>query len=127
MRLQRRCSRGPGETGRSALSGAKRGQVGRIREGPWSLLRFKNVTGAILTVTNIITLMPSAITIIDAVPNFVSLEEHASIVGATPVSFNDIPPVLRHKEENVSVMLDPPIEILRDLRGTLYVIERCES
>ncbi|KAJ7671646.1 regulator of volume decrease after cellular swelling-domain-containing protein [Mycena polygramma] len=69
--------------------------------------------------------MPSA-TLISSVPTFVSREEHTTIAAATPVSFTDIPPVLRHKEDNVSVSLDPPLDgfTAQDgAQGTLYVIE----
>jgi nucleotide-sensitive chloride channel 1A len=67
-----------------------------------------------------------AITLISLVPNFASPEEHTNIVGSTPTSFNDIPAVLRHKEENVSVTLLPPLDgFTQDdaAKGTLYVIE----
>ncbi|KAF8150733.1 regulator of volume decrease after cellular swelling-domain-containing protein [Crassisporium funariophilum] len=68
--------------------------------------------------------MPS-VNIINTLPTFVSKEEHTTLVGSTPNSFNDIPPVVRHKEENVSVKLDPPLENFSDqdaLQGTLYVL-----
>ena len=71
-----------------------------------------------------------AVNLITAVPNFVSPEEHRNIIASTPSSFNDIPPVLRHREENVSVKLDPPIENFTEqdaAQGTLYVITRCEK
>lgn len=66
-------------------------------------------------------------TIISSVPSFVSPDEHRDLVGATPESFSDIPPVLRHKEENVTVLFDPPLEHLSpgdDSKGVLYVIDR---
>ncbi|KAJ7650641.1 regulator of volume decrease after cellular swelling-domain-containing protein [Roridomyces roridus] len=69
--------------------------------------------------------MPS-VTLISAVPNFLSREEHVAVVAQTPVSFSDIPPVLRHKEENVSATLEPPLEGFSTEdgnRGTLYVLE----
>lgn len=61
-----------------------------------------------------------------ALPAFVSQEEHASIVASTPNSFNDIPPVIKHKEENVAVILDPPFSDFSgdELKGTLYVLTR---
>ncbi|KAL0063674.1 hypothetical protein AAF712_009366 [Marasmius tenuissimus] len=68
----------------------------------------------------------TAVTVITAVPQFISADEHKTLVGSTPTSFNDIPPVLRHKEENVSVSLDPPLAGFSDedaAKGTLYVIE----
>ncbi|KAJ7721713.1 regulator of volume decrease after cellular swelling-domain-containing protein [Mycena maculata] len=69
--------------------------------------------------------MPSA-TLITNVPNFVSREEHTTIAAETPVSFTDIPPVLRHKEDNVSATLDPPLHGFSaedGAQGTLYIIE----
>ncbi|KAJ7242760.1 regulator of volume decrease after cellular swelling-domain-containing protein [Mycena haematopus] len=69
--------------------------------------------------------MPS-VTLIASIPNFVSREEHTHIAAETPISFTDIPPVLRHKEENVSVTLDPPLDgfLAEDgAQGTLYIIE----
>ncbi len=56
--------------------------------------------------------MPGLKSIAD-VPNFVSKEEHTALVGSTPTSFNDIPPILKHKEENVSVAIDPAFEVSR--------------
>ncbi|KAF7330343.1 hypothetical protein MVEN_02472600 [Mycena venus] len=69
--------------------------------------------------------MPSA-TLISSVPTFVSREEHTNIAAETPISFTDIPPVLRHKEENVSATLDPPLDGFSaedGAQGTLYIIE----
>lgn len=68
-----------------------------------------------------------ATTLITSLPTFVNADEHKNIVGSTPVSFNDIPPKLYHKEDNVSVTLDPPLENFTTqdgARGTLYVIAR---
>ncbi|KAI0726011.1 regulator of volume decrease after cellular swelling-domain-containing protein [Fomitopsis betulina] len=65
-------------------------------------------------------------TLITELPAHISPEEHQNIVASTPSSFASIPPVLRHKEENVSVTIDPPLEGFpsEDLvSGTLYVIE----
>ncbi|KZT68770.1 hypothetical protein DAEQUDRAFT_765975 [Daedalea quercina L-15889] len=59
-------------------------------------------------------------------PTHISSEEHKAVIASTPTSFASIPPVLRHKEENVSVTIDPPIEgfLSEDLsNGTLYVID----
>lgn len=70
--------------------------------------------------------MPAA-TIISTLPKFVSPEEHQNIVSSTPSNFSDIPPVLRHRQEDVSVKLDPALEGLSTedgAKGTLYVIER---
>ncbi|KAJ3786150.1 regulator of volume decrease after cellular swelling-domain-containing protein [Lentinula aff. detonsa] len=57
-----------------------------------------------------------AATLIGAVPKFVSPEEHRNIVGSTPVSFNDIPPVLRH-EEPVSVTFEPSLDGFNEVDG----------
>ncbi|KAI9440136.1 regulator of volume decrease after cellular swelling-domain-containing protein [Lactarius indigo] len=67
-----------------------------------------------------------AVTFIDAIPNHISEEEHRSLTGATPASFADIPPVLRHKVQDVSVAFDPPLDGFSEedsARGTLYIIE----
>jgi nucleotide-sensitive chloride channel 1A len=65
--------------------------------------------------------MPSA-TLINSVPSF-------SSPGTTPTSFNDIPPILRHREENVLVIFHPPLDGLEQegTHGTLYVIDRFTS
>ncbi|OCH89621.1 hypothetical protein OBBRIDRAFT_794113 [Obba rivulosa] len=66
------------------------------------------------------------VTLITALPTFITPEEHRNAVASTPASFSDIPPVLRHKEESVSVTLDPPVPGLTAedyASGTLYVIE----
>jgi len=66
------------------------------------------------------------ITLISTPPSSVSPEEHRQIVLSTPSSFSDIPPVLRHKQDDVSIELDPPIDglSLEELaKGTLYVVE----
>ncbi|KAJ3735432.1 regulator of volume decrease after cellular swelling-domain-containing protein [Lentinula guzmanii] len=66
-----------------------------------------------------------AATLIGAVPKFVSPEEHRNIVGSTPASFNDIPPVLRH-EEPVSVTFEPSLDGFNEddgKEGVLYVLE----
>ncbi len=68
-----------------------------------------------------------AIQPINTLPAYSSPEEYQSIVASTPDSFSDIPPVLRHKEENVTVTVDPPLppEFSGDeLKGTLYVLTR---
>lgn len=74
----------------------------------------------------------SAATLITSLPIFVDADEHKNIVGSTPASFNDIPPKLYHKEDNVSVTFNPPLQNFTTedgARGTLYVIARyvCSS
>ncbi|KAJ3812366.1 regulator of volume decrease after cellular swelling-domain-containing protein [Lentinula lateritia] len=67
-----------------------------------------------------------AATLVTSVPGFVSPEEHRIIVGSTPASFNDIPPVLRHKEESVSVTFEPSLHGFSEddaKEGILYVLE----
>lgn len=69
----------------------------------------------------------SSIKLIDAVPTFISQEEHTELTGVTPAAFTDIPSVLRHQENGVAVTFDPLVselteEELKD--GTLYIIER---
>ncbi|KAJ7282771.1 regulator of volume decrease after cellular swelling-domain-containing protein [Mycena rebaudengoi] len=69
--------------------------------------------------------MPSAI-LITSLPHFISRDEHKVIAAQTPVSFSDIPPVLRHKEEHVSATLDPPLAGFSaedTAQGTLFVLE----
>ncbi|RDX41741.1 hypothetical protein OH76DRAFT_1411829 [Lentinus brumalis] len=66
------------------------------------------------------------ITLVSSLPTHISPEEHKILSASTPASFADIPPVLRHKEENVSVTLDPPVDGFSaedGANGTLYVIE----
>lgn len=65
-----------------------------------------------------------AVNLISTLPNFTSQDEHTTIVGSTPNSFTDIPPVIRHKEENVSVVLEPELEGFSNAQGTLYVLTR---
>ncbi|KAH9029880.1 regulator of volume decrease after cellular swelling-domain-containing protein [Lactarius pseudohatsudake] len=68
----------------------------------------------------------TAVTFVDAIPNHISVEEHRILTGATPASFADIPPVLRHKVQDVSVAFDPPIAGFSEedsAHGTLYIIE----
>lgn len=67
------------------------------------------------------------IVIIDELQKFISPEEHRNLIASTPASFSDIPPVLRHQEEDVSITLDPPLDGFSAeecAKGTLYVIER---
>ena len=69
----------------------------------------------------------SPVTLITEAPRSVSPAEHRQLVASTPASFSDIPPVLRHKEEGVTVTLDPPVEgfsTADGAKGTLYIIER---
>jgi len=70
-----------------------------------------------------------AIQPITSVPSYAVQEEHTSIVASTPLSFNQIPPVIKHKEDNVTVAVDPPIQGFSDpeLKGTLYILTRSVS
>jgi hypothetical protein len=65
-----------------------------------------------------------AVNFISTLPNFTSQDEHTTLVGSTPNSFTDIPPVLRYKEEGVSVVLEPELEGFSNAQGTLYVLTR---
>ncbi|THH27390.1 hypothetical protein EUX98_g6799 [Antrodiella citrinella] len=68
----------------------------------------------------------AAFTVITALPTYVSQEQHKELVASTPASFSDIPPVLRHTQQNVSINFDPPSEefpAADSANGTLYVIE----
>lgn len=63
---------------------------------------------------------------ISEVPKYISKEEHSALVASTPTSFGDIPPVIRHKEDNVSVTLDPGFGVFTNpTQGTLYILTRC--
>ncbi len=70
--------------------------------------------------------MPT-VSLVTAVPSYVTKEENDSLSASTPSSFADLPPILSHLEKNVSVTLDPPIEGFSaedTAHGTLYVISR---
>lgn len=69
-------------------------------------------------------------TLISSLPPFASPDQHSAIVGATPDSFSDIPPVLRLTENDVHVAFDPPLDEFTEhdgVSGRLYVIERYEA
>ncbi|KAI0926295.1 hypothetical protein AcW1_008504 [Taiwanofungus camphoratus] len=64
--------------------------------------------------------------LISSLPVYVSPDEHRNIVASTPASFTDLPAVLRHKQENVSVTIDPPLNAFAAedcANGTLYITE----
>lgn len=68
-----------------------------------------------------------AVTLINAIPPFVTQEEYSSLSASTPSSFSNLPAILKHKEENVSVDLQPPVQGFSDedsASGTLYVLTR---
>ena len=71
----------------------------------------------------LIVTMP-AVHLISTLPAFTSQDEHTTLVGSTPNSFTDIPPVIRHKEEGVSVVLEPALEGFPNTQGTLYILTR---
>lgn len=65
-----------------------------------------------------------AVVFTETVPPFNTLEQHKTLVSSTPENFADIPAVLRHKQENVRVAFDPPIDSHPTWSsGTLYVID----
>jgi nucleotide-sensitive chloride channel 1A len=67
-----------------------------------------------------------AASVITASPTFISPEEHAVVQASTPTSF-DIPPVLRKKQADVRLQLNPPLEGFPEpsqgdgIKGDLYV------
>ncbi|KAI0279308.1 regulator of volume decrease after cellular swelling-domain-containing protein [Russula aff. rugulosa BPL654] len=66
------------------------------------------------------------VSLIDAIPNHVSIEEHRTLTGTTPTSFGDIPPVLRQRVDNVRLTFDPSLDGFSPedgALGTLYIIE----
>ncbi|KIP11057.1 hypothetical protein PHLGIDRAFT_21938 [Phlebiopsis gigantea 11061_1 CR5-6] len=70
--------------------------------------------------------MAPAIIPVDTLPTYISPEQHRELIASTPASFSDIPTVLRHKEENVSITIDPALpEFSAEdcANGALYVIE----
>ena len=63
--------------------------------------------------------------VVTSVPNYVSEEQHQQLVSSTPSSFSEIPPVLCYSEENISVVLDPPLQGFEEedaATGTLYLL-----
>lgn len=68
-----------------------------------------------------------AVNLISTLPAFTTQDEHTTLVGSTPNSFTDIPPVVRYKEEGVSVTLEPQLEGFHSVQGTLYVLTRSVS
>lgn len=65
--------------------------------------------------------------LVDSVPKYSTKDQHKTLVESTPTSFTDIPPVLKHKEDNVAVLLDPPLNGFSNedsKTGTLYILER---
>ncbi|KAG8773908.1 hypothetical protein FRC15_001693, partial [Serendipita sp. 397] len=65
------------------------------------------------------------ISIITALPHFVTQEEHRELTSSTPASFSELPAVLYHQESNSSITLDPPLDgfSTQDCSsGTAYVL-----
>ncbi|KAM6504302.1 Regulator of volume decrease after cellular swelling domain containing protein [Amanita muscaria] len=68
--------------------------------------------------------MPT-VSLISSVPHSVTKEESDSLSTSTPTSFNDLPPILAHKEDDVSVTFDPPVAGFSEqdgAHGTLHVL-----
>jgi len=66
-----------------------------------------------------------ALVVVTSVPNYVSEEQHQQLVSSTPSSFSEIPPILCYREENISVVLDPPLQGFEEedaATGTLYLL-----
>lgn len=73
---------------------------------------------------------PSSVILISASPATITLEEHQRLVQSTPTSFSDIPPVLRLRQDDVSIEFEPVVEgiTVEELsKGTLYISERYAS
>lgn len=64
-----------------------------------------------------------AITLLTAAPPALSSAELAEISAATPSTFEGIAPLLRHKEEQVEVTVDPAFEGLSGGKGELWITE----
>ncbi|PBK92648.1 hypothetical protein ARMGADRAFT_1013197 [Armillaria gallica] len=65
-----------------------------------------------------------AVHLTSTLPSFSTPQEHAAIVSSTPKNFSDIPPVLRHQQNEVQVRFEAPLEGKAEWRhGTLYVID----
>ncbi|KAH7106446.1 regulator of volume decrease after cellular swelling-domain-containing protein [Auriculariales sp. MPI-PUGE-AT-0066] len=66
------------------------------------------------------------LTIIEGPPPFTTPEHHRQLTSATPDSFDSIPPIIRHKDDNVTLTLDPPLDQIpsQNASGTLYVTEK---
>jgi nucleotide-sensitive chloride channel 1A len=68
-----------------------------------------------------------AVNPISVLPSYISQEEHRILLSSTPNSFQDIPPVLSHREDSVSIALDPALEGFSAedaAKGSLYVLTR---
>ena len=66
-----------------------------------------------------------SLVVVNSVPNYVSEEQHRALVSSTPSSFSDIPSILLYHEENISVVLDPPLQGFSEedaATGTLYLL-----
>lgn len=64
-----------------------------------------------------------AIERITSAPPALSQEELDSLSASTPESFAGIPPLLRHKEEDVFWTVEPEYQGVKQGRGTLWVTE----
>ncbi|KAF9024919.1 hypothetical protein BDZ89DRAFT_1068699 [Hymenopellis radicata] len=65
-----------------------------------------------------------AVVLTSTIPIFCTPEEHRNLVTSTPQNLADIPPVLRHKQDDVLVVFDPPVSTHPEWSvGTLYVID----
>lgn len=64
-----------------------------------------------------------AITSLTSPPPALSQAELVEISASTPSTFEGIAPILRHKQEEVEVTVDPPFESFSGGKGTLYITE----
>lgn len=65
------------------------------------------------------------ITLLTQPPPALTPSELAEISAATPSTFEGIPPLLRHKEEEVEFNLEPAFEGFLGGKGSLWVTEGC--
>ena len=64
-----------------------------------------------------------AITLLSQPPPALSQAELAEISASTPSTFEGIAPILRHKEEQVTVTVEPAFEGFTGGKGELYITE----
>ncbi|CED84175.1 Chloride ion current inducer protein [Phaffia rhodozyma] len=65
---------------------------------------------------------------ISSPPRFISPEDHSALTSSTPESFASIPPIIRHKQENVTVNFSPEWEGYGSrTTGTIYITEEALS
>jgi len=66
---------------------------------------------------------PTMITALTSPAPALSRDELAALSAATPSTFSDIPPLLRHQEESVHFSIDPPCQGFSSGQGVLTITE----